>query len=138
MDEGHRPSSQASSKGNEERATAAGDEMSASSTGRGEQDLGDERATATNPKTTAQHSDHEAEQQHELGQEEAEALREEESQLDLELRAIGKMRLAFEVSLQMFEAVRDDLEEMGRRIDRLAAASGRCRQALRDKTEREA
>jgi hypothetical protein len=111
--------------------------MGLSSTGRGEQDLGDERAT--NPTTTpGQHSDHEAEQQHVLGQEEAEALRVEESQLDLELHVIGKMRLAFEVSLQMFEAVRDDLEEMGRRMDRLAAASGRCRQALRDRKEREA
>jgi hypothetical protein len=137
MDEGDRPSSQASSKGNDERPTGAGDEMSLSSTGRGEQDVGDERDT--NPTTTAaQHSDHEAEQQLVLGQEEAEALRVEEAQLDLEIHLIGKMRLAFEVSLQMFEAVRDDLEEMGRRMDRLAAASGRCRQALRDKTEREA
>ena len=86
--------------------------MSHSSTG---------RESATNP-TSAEPSHDEAEQQHVLEQEEAQALKEEESQLDLELHVIRKMRLAFEASLQMLEAARGDLEEIGERMDRLAAA----------------
>jgi hypothetical protein len=106
------------------------------STGQGE-DSGEERAA--NPTAAGDRLESETEQQRDvLGQAEAEALREEEAQLDLELHVIRRMRLAFEASLQMFEAVRDDLEAMGDRMDRLTAASKRCRLALRDKKEREA
>jgi hypothetical protein len=64
---------------------------------------------------------------------------EEEGRLvDAELRLVRRMRLAFEASLRMMEAARDDLEEMGDRMDRLARASELCRGALRDKKEREA
>jgi hypothetical protein len=63
---------------------------------------------------------------------------EEEGRLaDAELRLVRRMRLAFEASLRMLEAARDDLEEMGDRMDRLARASELCRGALRDKKERE-
>lgn len=55
--------------------------------------------------------------------------------LDYELYAVRKMRRAFSTTLRMMEATRDDLIEMGKRIDRLAAASQACRQALRAKQE---
>jgi hypothetical protein len=55
---------------------------------------------------------------------------------DMELHLVRRMRLAFEASLQMLEAVRDDLVEMGDRMDRLSRASQLCREALRKKKER--
>jgi hypothetical protein len=65
------------------------------------------------------------------------AAAEEGRLVDAELRLVRRMRLAFEASLRMLEAARDDLEEMGDRMDRLARASELCRGALRGKKERE-
>lgn len=61
----------------------------------------------------------------------------EEERLDYELFLIRRMRLAFESSLHMLEAARDDLVELGARMDRLQRASQLCRQALQEKKERE-
>lgn len=139
MDTEDGPSSHASSKGNDEPSEADGDGMSRSSAERGE-DLREDSATnpcAGNESEPSDNDETEQEEEHVLGQEEREALMAEDAQLDLELHVIRKMRLAFEASLQMLEAVRDDLVEMGDRMDRLAAASKRCREALRNKKQRE-
>jgi hypothetical protein len=66
----------------------------------------------------------------------AELIRREE-RLDRELRLVRKMRLALASTLHMFEAARDDLVEMGNRMDRLRAASEICRKALREKKAKE-
>ena len=55
---------------------------------------------------------------------------EEEIRLDQELELLRKMRLAFASTLHMFETVRDDLNEMGNRMDRLRTASELCRKAI--------
>jgi hypothetical protein len=140
MDTEDGPSSHPSSKGNDEPSEADGDGMSRSSAERGE-DLREDSATNSRAGNESEPSDNDEteqqEEEHVLGQGEREALMAEDAQLDLELHVIRKMRLAFEASLQMLEAVRDDLVEMGDRMDRLAAASKRCREALRNKKQRE-
>lgn len=60
-----------------------------------------------------------------------------EERLDHELRLVRKMRLALASTLHMFEAARDDLVELGNRMDRLRAASELCRKALREKKAKE-
>jgi hypothetical protein len=60
-----------------------------------------------------------------------------EERLDRELRLVRKMRLALASTLHMFEAARDDLVEMGNRMDRLRASSELCRKALREKKAKE-
>lgn len=57
--------------------------------------------------------------------------------LDYELQLIRKIRLAFVSSLRMLEAAREDLVEVGNRMDRLTLASQACRQAFQDKRRRE-
>ena len=61
---------------------------------------------------------------------ESEEKSEEEIRLDQELELLRKMRLAFASTLHMFETVRDDLNEMGNRMDRLRTASELCRKAI--------
>jgi hypothetical protein len=60
-----------------------------------------------------------------------------EERLDRELRLVRKMRLALASTLHMFEAARDDLVELGNRMDRLRSASELCRKALREKKAKE-
>jgi hypothetical protein len=60
-----------------------------------------------------------------------------EERLDRELRIVRKMRLALASTLHMFEAARDDLVELGNRMDRLRAASELCRKALTENKARE-
>lgn len=62
-----------------------------------------------------------------------ESISEAEAHLDFELTMIRKMRLAFTATLKLLEAVRDDLGELGHRMDRLTAASRRCRTLLLEK-----
>jgi hypothetical protein len=55
---------------------------------------------------------------------------EEERSLEYELALVRKVRLAMTASLHMLETARDDLEEMGNRMDRLQVSSQVCRQAF--------
>ena len=57
----------------------------------------------------------------------------EEARLEYELQVIRRMNQAFSSSLCMLEAARDDLVEMGHRMDRLRQASQQCRQAIHKK-----
>ena len=66
-----------------------------------------------------------------------ELTQEREERLDRELCLVRKMRLALASTLHMFEAARDDLVEMGNRMDRLRASSELCRKALREKKAKE-
>ena len=52
----------------------------------------------------------------------------EEEDLSAELELISKLRLAFGATLQMLEAVRDNLVIMGERMDRLQESSRKCRE----------
>lgn len=61
----------------------------------------------------------------------------EDARLDFEIQLVRKMRLAFASSLHMLEAARDDLVEIGARMDRLQAASELCRESLRAKQAQE-
>lgn len=68
----------------------------------------------------------------------AASLTDEEARLDAELEIIEKMKQAFAAGLHMLEAARDDLVEMGNRMDRLRHASELCRKALeREKGRKE-
>jgi len=58
--------------------------------------------------------------------------------LDRELHVIRKLRLAFQASLHLLEAARDDLVAMGERVERLTVASRQCREQLLAKRENEA
>jgi D-alanyl-D-alanine dipeptidase len=62
---------------------------------------------------------------------------EEEARLDVELKVVRKMRLAFTATLKLLEAARDDLVEMGSRIDRLTTTSQKCRATLEEKNNAE-
>ena len=57
----------------------------------------------------------------------------EEARLEYELQVIRRMNQAFSSSLCLLTAARDDLVEMGRRMDRLRHASQQCRRALVEK-----
>jgi hypothetical protein len=56
-----------------------------------------------------------------------------EARLDYELKVIWKMRVAYASCLYMLESTRDDLVEMGNRMDRLRNVSELCRKALTEK-----
>lgn len=62
---------------------------------------------------------------------------EEDVVLDYELAILRKMRVAFRSTLHMLEAARDDLVEMGQRMDRLKESSERCRTAILKKRQHE-
>lgn len=62
--------------------------------------------------------------------------KEREARLDLELELVRKLRVALTATLYMFESVRDDVTEMGERMDRLRLASERCRKALMEEETR--
>ena len=53
-----------------------------------------------------------------------------EAKLDLELKLVKKMRLALTATLHMFEAARDDMREMGKRMDELRESSQSFRTAF--------
>jgi hypothetical protein len=53
-----------------------------------------------------------------------------EARMDRELEMLRKMRLAMTATLAMFEAARDDLAELGDRMDRLRIASRACRKSI--------
>jgi hypothetical protein len=59
----------------------------------------------------------------------------EEARLDEELHILRKMKQAFASSLHMLEAARDDLVEMGNRMDQLRRASEVCRKAILSKDD---
>ena len=61
----------------------------------------------------------------------------EEKRLDQEIEIVQKMKQAFATSLLMLETARDDIVEMGKRMDRLRAASEACRKALAEKKQKE-
>jgi len=50
--------------------------------------------------------------------------------LDYELEVVLKLKSAFAASLGMLESARDDILEVGLRMDRLRDASRRCREAI--------
>ncbi len=58
----------------------------------------------------------------------------EEARLQAELEIVTKMRQAFTAALQMLEAARDDLIEMGWRMERLQQASVQCRTAWQEQS----
>ena len=60
-----------------------------------------------------------------------------ERRLDYELFIIQRMNAAFTASLHMMVTIRDDLIEMGNRMDRLSRASQLCREALQARQEQE-
>jgi hypothetical protein len=62
-----------------------------------------------------------------------EQISQEDSRLDAELEIVRKIKQTFAVSLQMLESARDDLVEMGNRMDRLREASELCRKAISEK-----
>ncbi len=65
---------------------------------------------------------------------EARRIVDEEARLNVELEIVRNMRQAFTAALQMLEAARDDLIEMGLRMDRLQQASVQCRTAWQEQT----
>ena len=62
-----------------------------------------------------------------------EQISQEDSRLDAELEILQKIKQTFTVSLHMLESARDDLVEMGNRMDRLREASELCRKAISEK-----
>ena len=60
----------------------------------------------------------------------AETISPQEARLDCELEILHKMRQAFASALLMFESARDDLNELGERMDRLRSVSQACRTKL--------
>lgn len=62
-----------------------------------------------------------------------ETLEEESARLDVEIHLWRQINIALTSTLRMLETARDDLTEMGERMDRLTVASQRCREAMMEK-----